>query len=77
MLPLPEDWGRPLLDEYEKQLQDLLEEKWEGRGGQATRHTGDEDGDVTGRQTDGEGGRQAMRQPSRRPGRWATTQVGR
>lgn len=29
MLPLPEDWDRPSLDEYEKQLEDMLEAKWE------------------------------------------------
>ena len=29
MLPLPEDWGKPALDEYEKQLEDMLEKKWE------------------------------------------------
>lgn len=29
MMPLPEDWDRPSLDEYEKQLEDMLEKKWE------------------------------------------------
>mmetsp|Transcript_18974 Transcript_18974/g.40004 ORF Transcript_18974/g.40004 Transcript_18974/m.40004 type:complete len:538 (+) Transcript_18974:418-2031(+) len=29
MLPLPEDWGKPSLDEYEKQLEDMMEKKWE------------------------------------------------
>ncbi|KAL7548476.1 hypothetical protein ACHAWF_011756 [Thalassiosira exigua] len=31
MLPLPEDWDRPSLDEYEKQLEVLIEQKWEER----------------------------------------------
>ena len=43
------------LDEYKKQLQDLLEEKWEESWGQATRQTGG--GDVTGRWTAREAGR--------------------
>lgn len=29
MLPLPEDWNKPSLDEYEKQLQDVLEKTWD------------------------------------------------
>ena len=29
MLPLPEDWDRPSLDEYEKELEDMIEKKWE------------------------------------------------
>lgn len=29
LLPLPEDWGKPSLDEYEKQLEDMLEKKWD------------------------------------------------
>jgi len=29
MLPLPEDWNKPSLDVYEKQLEDMLEKKWE------------------------------------------------
>eukprot|EP00584_Thalassiosira_punctigera_P011058 CAMPEP_0172526406 /NCGR_PEP_ID=MMETSP1067-20121228/1332_1 /TAXON_ID=265564 ORGANISM="Thalassiosira punctigera, Strain Tpunct2005C2" /NCGR_SAMPLE_ID=MMETSP1067 /ASSEMBLY_ACC=CAM_ASM_000444 /LENGTH=549 /DNA_ID=CAMNT_0013309909 /DNA_START=249 /DNA_END=1898 /DNA_ORIENTATION=+ len=29
MLRLPEDWGKPSLDEYEEQLRTMLEEKWE------------------------------------------------
>lgn len=29
MLPLPEDWDTPSLDEYEKELEDMLEKKWE------------------------------------------------
>lgn len=29
MLPLPVDWGKPSLDEYEKQLEDLLEKTWD------------------------------------------------
>lgn len=28
-MPLPEDWGRPSLDDIEKQLQDVLEKTWE------------------------------------------------
>lgn len=29
VLPLPEDWGKPSLDEYEKQLQIIVDKKWE------------------------------------------------
>lgn len=29
LLPLPEDWGKPSLDEYERQLRDMLEKKWQ------------------------------------------------
>lgn len=29
MLPLPEDWDRPSLDEYERRLEDILEKKLE------------------------------------------------
>jgi len=29
MLPLPEDWNKPSLDVYEKQLEDMLEKTWE------------------------------------------------
>lgn len=29
MLPLPEDWNKPSLDVYEKQLEDMLEKQWE------------------------------------------------
>ena len=28
VFPLPEDWGRPSLDDYEKQLENLLDKKW-------------------------------------------------
>jgi hypothetical protein len=30
-MPLPEDWGKPSLDEYEKQLELILEKSWEGQ----------------------------------------------
>lgn len=29
VIPLPEDWGKPSLDEYEKQLELILEKSWE------------------------------------------------
>jgi len=28
VFPLPEDWGRPTLDDYERQLEDMLDKKW-------------------------------------------------
>ena len=31
VMPLPEDWGKPSLDEYEKQLELILEKSWEGQ----------------------------------------------
>lgn len=27
-LPLPEDWGKPSLDEYEKELEEMIEKQW-------------------------------------------------
>ena len=29
MLPLPDEWDKPSLDEYEKQLEDILEKAWD------------------------------------------------
>mmetsp|Transcript_39006 Transcript_39006/g.81639 ORF Transcript_39006/g.81639 Transcript_39006/m.81639 type:complete len:552 (-) Transcript_39006:110-1765(-) len=31
ILPLPEDWGKPSLDEYEKELQEIVEKQWNGQ----------------------------------------------
>ena len=28
-LPLPEDWGKPSLDEYERQLEEIIAKKWD------------------------------------------------
>jgi hypothetical protein len=27
-LPLPGDWGKPSLEDYEKELEEILEKKW-------------------------------------------------
>ena len=34
IMKLPEDWDKPSLDEYERQLEDLIEQQWEQSGSQ-------------------------------------------